>query len=370
MSTLVEVLKNKVKALGQSAAAEYFGVPQSTISLWEKGEASKQLAAVQKLMDEAAAQAIPTLVQPVPQAEPSLLVGKAYAPATPSPPVLGILVPTLPAISPATLSATSPEVPAPAGEPLTDLGAGKVTILIPVYRFITWQLQATLFRNFRAYGPEKVEIAHWPGTCVWRARNTLVERFLKSKSEWAIFCDDDVVLPCGSAQIINGIFHARLPEPLASRNAISRIMSHPADKRVVGALCYVKGDPKITGDKMSGRAMCSDAYDSDGMNAELHDPKADWGLRKQEWFVGINFCRVHRSVFEEMAAAAEGRWPEFDIKKDGSARGWFNPRNNIDGEDLAFMARCKQLGIEMWLDSSLICGHADGSMVWWHYNTI
>jgi len=329
MPNLTQLILDKINILGQTEAAAYFGAPQPTVSLWQKGTISKQLAAAQKVLDEYIAQE------------------KANAPAVAIPePVL-----------------TTPS------EPLTDLGQGKVTILMPVYRSIAWQTHATLFRNYAFYGPEKVEVAHWPGTLVDRARNILVERFLKSKSEWAILCDSDVVLPCGNAYIINNVFHARLPEPLASRNAISRLMSHDPKYRVVGALCYVKGDPKVTGNKMSGRAMCSEAYDSDAANRELHQPNKEWGLRKQDWFVGINFCRVHRSVFEEMARNAD-KLPGFASKRPNGPRGFFHRNDPDSGEDVSFCARCKQLGIELMCDTGLICGHSDGEQIWWHYNTI
>jgi len=196
----------------------------------------------------------------------------------------------------------------------------------------------------------------------------LAQAALETDSEWFIMGpDDDLVLPCGSANVTNRYFNARLPEPLASYNAISRIMSHPADKKVVGALYFVKGNKDTHNHPMAGKAICSQAFHDEAFNRMLHNPTPTSGLIKQDW-VAIGFARIHRSVFEDIIKAADGRWPELAPSHPGGHYGIFQPIGPDVNEDISFGRRCKALGIDHWLDSGLIAGHADGTTIWWAHN--
>jgi hypothetical protein len=146
-------------------------------------------------------------------------------------------------------------------------------------------------------------------------------------------------------------------------------MSHPADKLVVGATVCVKGNPSFSGNRNVGRVICEQAFRDDDFNRQLHSPRPDSGLIRQDW-VGVCWCRIHRSVFEALIKAAEGRWPDIVPTRKGGHYGIFQPIGPEVNEDISFGRRCKALGIDHWLDSGLVCGHADGTSIFWLHNTL
>ena len=254
---------------------------------------------------------------------------------------------------------------------LFDIQGKRVMLLNATQASMNWRTHFTLFRNYAMYGPEKIGLIPQGQTVIHEARNILARAALDTDSEWFIMGpDDDLVLPCGSSHIMNHYFNARLPEPCASYNAISRLMSHPADKLVVGALYFVKGNSTFSGNRMVGRAICEQAFRDDEFNRQLHMVKPDAGLIKQDW-VAIGFCRIHRTVFEAIIHAADGRWPEIVPTTKGGYYGIFQPSIGPEiNEDVSFGKRCKALGIDHWLDSGLVCGHADGTSVFWPHNAL
>ena len=252
---------------------------------------------------------------------------------------------------------------------LLDLNGKRVMVLTPIYRAMSGRTFFTLWRCFAQYGVEKIGLIPEFQTVIHEARNMLAKKFLETDCEWCIMVDDDMVIPCGSAPIINNFFHAGLPTVLAGYNAIHRIMSHPADKLVVGALYFVKGTPMSHGNKFAGRAVTKSAMQDDAVNAMLHQPVENKELFKDDW-VGLGFSRIHRSVFEKIKETAPGRFPE--IMPSGPKRhtGWFQPIGPDVNEDVSFCRRCRACGIDLWLDPCLICGHSDGTTNYWPRNTL
>ena len=252
---------------------------------------------------------------------------------------------------------------------LFDIHGKKVVFLVPTQSSYNWRTFFSLFKNYAVYGPEKIGLIPQGQTVIHEARNMLAHSGLQTDAEWFIMGpDDDLIPPCGSAQITNRYFNARLPEPLASYNAITRIMSHPPECKVVGALYFVKGNHTTHNSPMAGKAVCSQAFTNEAFNKMLHNPTPTSGLIKQDW-VAVGFCRIHRSVFEDLIKAADGRWPEIVPTVEGQHYGIFQPLAPNVNEDISFGRRCKAIGIQHYLDAGLVCGHADGTTVWWPHNT-
>lgn len=253
---------------------------------------------------------------------------------------------------------------------IQNLNGKKVILLNATQDSMNWRTHFTLFKNYAMYGPDKIGLIPQGQTVIHEARNMLAQQGLQTDAEWFIIGpDDDLVLPCGDKNITNGYFNARLPDPLCSENAIERLMRYPPEIRVVGALYFVKGSPAFSRHRNAGRAVCEQAFRDDEFNRKLHLPSKDSGLIKQDW-VAVGFTRIHRSVFEEIAQAADGRWPEILPSHKGGHYGWFQPIGPDVNEDVSFGRRCKALGIQHYLDSGLVCGHADGTSIFWAHNTI
>lgn len=293
-----KLVKNKIEELGVRPAAKFFGVSTGTVSNWSSGKTSPSLEAVELVLGEYDA--------------------KAFAKEAPPPPQ---------------------EV---------DWEGKNVIVLQPVYRTLNADTHFTLFANYAKYGPDKIGLIQEKRTVIHEARNILAHKFLATKAEYAIMVDDDMILPCGSAPLFNGRYGAGVSEESAGFNAISRIMSHGPDKEIVGALYF--------GRHPNGRAQCSKGFVSDSENQALRSLKYS-GLVADEW-VGTGFMRIHRSVFEKFRAAIdEGKWPECKPPAEESWYGFFNPIRVRMGEDVSFCRRARELGIQTYVDTSLICLH-------------
>lgn len=235
-----------------------------------------------------------------------------------------------------------------AKEELTEWSGKDVIILLPVYRSFSADTHFTLFANYAKYGPEKIGMIQEKRTVIHEARNILIHKALKTDANWFIFVDDDMILPCGSAALFNGRYRASIDEKRASLTAISRLMSHPSDKLIVGSLYFGRHE--------NGKAQCSSGFTSAQENEKLH--KGEYrGLKAEEW-VGTGLMRIHRSVFAEFdKAIAEGKFPECKHNREDMWVGYFNPIRVGMGEDVSFCRRAKEIGIQTYLDTDLICLH-------------
>lgn len=298
---LHQLVLNKIEQLGEAEAKVYFDVSGGTISAWRNKKTTPSLAAAAKCYDDS-------------------------------------------------LRHNAPEANAITTEP--------VTILLPQYENVEPTFMFTLIKAMKGYGMEKIGVIPKDRTLIIEARNWLAEMALLTKSEWFIFFDSDMVLPCGSAPMLRkqGMNY---PEVKMNRNIITRLMSHPKDKLVVG--CLYKDRRGIN------KAQCELAFRSESENTRLlgmFDPKrpnaeAD-GLEETGW-VAFGGVRIHRSIFERMKEAAKpgGILEEIAPPKgrEGEPYGYFDTTRVARGEDVKFCRRVQQLGEKVWVDTGATIGH-------------
>jgi hypothetical protein len=297
---LVKLVIDKIQELGDKRAAEYFEVSAGTIKAWKSLTTFPSIVAAQKCWDE----------NPICQA---------------------------------------PEIWGSAGNvPLA--------MLLPIYGDMSAMNHVTLFANYRKYGIDKITIIPRFRTLIDEARNDLVKTALATKAEWMVMCDDDSILPTGNFAFLrkNGW---SVPERLGNRVALERLMSHSKEYRIVGALYR---------DRKGGtKAQCERGFRSPQENARLLDimtgkNATDDGLEENAW-VGTGFLRVHRSVFEEMAAAAKPGGPLEEMAPPAEhgdrPMGFFGRNSRWRGEDVGFGMRAKSIGIKSYVDVGLYVGH-------------
>lgn len=220
---------------------------------------------------------------------------------------------------------------------------------------------------------------------VAHSRNTCVDLFLKSESEWMLTIDDDMIVPFGNAtwyRAYTGFDF--LTDEFASLNALDRLMSH--GKSLVGAL-YFGRHPK--GPPLYAEGM--------GNHKEREMAKrAPINLCKPVRWVGTGCMLIHRRVFEDI----EVRFPRLARGPNGKGGNWFtssehtlvdwlirirdemtngpldgakayralelitaaiNESDRVSslgmGEDVAFCVRAAQAGHIPHVDLGLLCGH-------------
>lgn len=226
----------------------------------------------------------------------------------------------------------------------------KVMMLLPVYRTFCADTHFTLFANYAKYGPEKLSMEIIKRTVIHEARNMLIDKFMKTDAETAIMVDDDMILPCGNADLFNGRYGAGVPVRSAGFNAISRLMSHGKDKGIVGALYFGRHD--------IGQAQCEQGF---GKTQEAENDKfRKFGYKDliATGWVGTGFIKIERWVIEKMKAEIDsGKWEEAKPAYAGSWYGYFSPLGTRIGEDVSFGRRAKEIGIQSYVDTSLIALH-------------
>ena len=295
---LTRLVLDKIEALGEAGAKEYFDVSAGTISAWRNGKHPPSLAAAQRAYDES-------------------------------------------------LRYQTPEV-------IADRNT-TVALLLPMLDTMDPLTFFTLFRCLKLYGPEKVSMIPKMRTLIDEARCDLAEKALLTTAEYFIYCDADMILPCGNGAMLRkqGL---TIPEPKISRNAIERLMSHGSEAKIVGALYR---------DRRGGtKAQCAKGFMSPQENARMlglfdGSTKGD-GLEEVGW-VGFGLVRVHRSVFTDMKEAAKPGGPLADIAppkgREGEPYGFFGRTSQWRGEDVAYCRRAGQIGIKTYVDTGLLCGH-------------
>lgn len=222
----------------------------------------------------------------------------------------------------------------------------KLMVAMPIYRDIQPATVHTLIANYARHGASKIGFIMTQGiTLLEEARNSLVERFLASDAERILFLDDDVVLPCGNADILNGYYGMGLPEKFASKALIDELWNH--DKDIVGALYF--------GRNARGVAQYSEAFQSKEEDKKAHD-LTDAGLQETKW-AATGALMVKRQVFEKIKEMAPQLWPNIIPQKPGTPVGYFNRFNSDMGEDVSMAYRARELGFKCYVDRSLVCGH-------------
>jgi hypothetical protein len=147
------------------------------------------------------------------------------------------------------------------------------------------------------------------GTRLDEARNHLVREAFESNQSIThiMWIDSDMLVPA---------------------DAIERLLSH--DKPVVGGLYHQKEAP-----------FRPVAYDLEPY--QLLDVSFADGKLRQVGGMGFGCVLVRAQVYMQISQHYKDvRWHE---------------RSYQTGEDVHFFDRCRELGIDVWLDSSLKCGH-------------
>lgn len=225
---------------------------------------------------------------------------------------------------------------------------------LPVYRTVEPKNHFTLFANYAKYGPQKIGMDVIERTLIHEARNKFAHKFLNNtKASTMLLIDDDMVLPFGNVNYINGNCAAGLPEDIAGQVAFSRIMSHPSDKGIVGAMYF--------GRHRTGKAQCASAWQSEDENVKFHNHYYR-GIKEEGW-VGTGFIRIKRWVLERMRDHVDkGGWPEIKAKMPDLPNGYFTPIGAGIGEDISFCRRAQEIGISSWVDTELECLHVGDAL--------
>lgn len=295
MPKLKQLVVSRIHEIGVKEASKFFGVSVGTVSNWASGKTSPSVEAVELVIGESA-----------------------------------------PVIAPA--------------EEKTMWEGRKVAMLLPVYRTFNPDTHFTLFANYAGYGPEKIAMPKpIKGTCIWEARNRMIDKAMKLEGvKKFIMSDDDMILPHGHVQSFNDFYGAKVSAQSAGFNAISRITSHGEDKGIIGALYFGRHE--------HGKAQCHLGFSDESANEKLRRLEYS-GLVPMLW-VGTGFIKIERWVIEKMKAAIDGgKWPECKPWAKDGWYGYFNPIAVGVGEDLSFCRRANEIGIQTYLDASLICLH-------------
>lgn len=303
---------DKIAAIGVPEAAKFFGVSEAVVQNWKAERVNPTLAAAQRLMDLSE--------EIIHQDEDD----EDFVPLTSTP------------------SLTQEE---------WTLKGKNCMLLWPVYRAYNPDTAFSLMASYAKYGPEKVGIILEKSTVIHEARNILFDKFMKTDAEWALMGpDDDMVIPFGNEAAFNGNYRAGVPAEMAKMNAITRLMSHPADKKIVGVLYWGRHD--------LGRPQNSLGFNRGWeQQAEKFRKREYQGLVPVDW-CGTGFIRIHRSVGDAFQKAiSEGQFPECKPVMEGYWNGPFTPIGAGIGEDVSFGIRAAKLGIQSYVDASLECLH-------------
>jgi len=253
-------------------------------------------------------------------------------------------------------------------------------ILLPQYKH-TNPLTLTSIAALRDQKTMSV-VVHFGDAFIVHTRNRLADTFMKdTECEWALFVDDDMVLPIGNVSWYRKMTgFGFVPDRLAGLNAIDRLLSHR--KTVVGGLYFGRNQ------LAAKRAIFAEG----GTPGPYANKFGQWPIDKviQTKWVGTGCLLVHRSVF----TAIQKKFPHLAPKKAGEPWNYFSaaPDALIDvaaqyiagvqtkeqltaalrtaqsqsyamGEDVLFCQRALAAGHQPHVDLGLLCGHV-GSYVY------
>lgn len=216
----------------------------------------------------------------------------------------------------------------------------RVTIGVPGYGHVP-ALCLLSFGSFTAHGVAKGFIHHIGtsiGAYIDRARNDIVRQALGNKSTHLMFVDQDMILP---------------------ELALTRLLSH--NKPCVGGLYFGKDDlftpvafnlqPSFSRvyDLTDNEAVYSRGWlpEDQGDTLKCTCEKPDDHLHKVGG-TGMGCTLVKMALFRQM-------------KKHFGDELWFSSRET--GEDVHFASRCAEMGIDLYLDGFIQCGHVRDHLV-------
>jgi hypothetical protein len=201
---------------------------------------------------------------------------------------------------------------------------------------VTMECFSVLIRNYQMPLIVKSE------TLLIRARNIIVERFLRTKSEWTFWADSDMLLPFGNAQWFKD--KSKISNLRADQygfDVLKRLMSHRQD--FVGAVYAARTENS----QLIIQPDLEPRHQADRELANQIRKNQAHGLKDVGW-LGFGCVLIHRRVFEAIgrndAAIRDGKGSFFDTEGD-------------KGEDIRFSERAAAAGFRPKLDSELIVGH-------------
>lgn len=259
----------------------------------------------------------------------------------------------------------------------------RVAILCPFYKETN---PLTMVSLLRLVDKTRMQVLlNYGDAFIAHSRNKLAEQFLRTDAEWAFTVDDDVILPCGNAKWFNEVTGFNLPEELAGRTALDRLLSH--GKTLVGGLYF--------GRWRNGKPMYAEGQQDSEWVRKVPD------VCKPTRWVATGAMLIHRSVFEDierkfpqLARDSEGNHSNFFTSSehdltaaveevanllneeltvgDGTsdariakarsilarAQAMSNRHSRLGtGEDVIFCTRAAQAGHQPHVDCGLLCGH-------------
>ena len=259
----------------------------------------------------------------------------------------------------------------------------QVAFLLPAYKASNPRTQFAITAMFDRQ--KHAAMSMFGDAFIAHTRNQLADAFLKSKIEWALTIDDDMIVPFGHAQLFRNYTHWNLPDAFAGLNTVDRLLSH--GKTLVGGLYF-------------GRHAGARPVYCEGHNdpvEEAYARKAPYDLIKPTRWIGTGCLLIHRSVFLDI----EAKFPHLARNKDGAFGHWFtsgehdlraatmealrvlndaatDPDARVQkarelmerggamaqrnspagvGEDVVFCNRAAQAGHPAFVDMGLLCGH-------------
>ena len=269
----------------------------------------------------------------------------------------------------------------------------KVLIICPWLKFVS---PITSFCMTQLADKRRTSMAlNFGDAFIAHSRNSCADAFLKSSLEWALWIDDDMVIPFGNSKWYRAYTGwSNYPEPFASFNAIDRLLSH--GKTLVGGVYF--------GKHPTGHPVYNEGCRPQEADYVREGPK---NLVKPTRWVGTGCLLTHRSVFEDI----EKKFPLLARGADGKGGNWFTSSEHMAmdgirrvremlsegpmtaqkcvqayemleglhaeaknksslgmGEDVQLCIRAAEAGHQPFVDLGLICGHI-GTTVYGPYNT-
>jgi hypothetical protein len=258
----------------------------------------------------------------------------------------------------------------------------RLCLLLPQYKS-THPL--TLYSILAVWDRRRMScMMHYNDAVLVHSRNMLAHQFMTATTaEWALFVDDDMILPTGNQAWMDATTGMTLPECMHKTNVVDRLLSH--NKTLVGAVAYSRS---IHG---TGKPCFQEAHDDPKVLRKVRT-RALVGLQVTGW-VGTGCLLVHRNVFMGIQqrfphlgpSATSSIWQYFTPSNDYAAElirsaaeapteaerqsllnGW-DPAKGLgqaySGEDVVFCRRARAAGHQPYVDLDCICGHI-GSIIW------
>jgi len=227
-------------------------------------------------------------------------------------------------------------------------------------------------------------LLNWGDAFISHTRNHCAEIFLDSPCDYALWIDDDMVLPFGNAQWYKAHTRFDFPDWAMGLNTIDRLMSH--GKTLVGGLYFGRHPfgPPVTNEGSANPDVAN--YYRQGPHDRIQETR----------WVGTGCLLTHRSVFTDI----EKKFPRIARTVGKSGGNWFTSteaslldqvarirdalasgpvtaekgyaalgdlekaialsqsENSLGvGEDVSFCLRAKAAGHTPFVDLGLVCGH-------------